>query len=521
MSTVRRIVPALAGVLAALAAPHAHGDAEPAGPRFVGFADPIDVGLSGPPIGMDAGDLDGDGLVDLVGASRGGFGGTVAIWLGRPDGTFAPQPNQIAVPNGTVAIALADLDADGHLDLVAADGGAALVQIHWGAGAGAFESGPSTVGTPAPSTAMTIADGDGDGIPDLATAHEDGTVSMHLSLGTRDFAAPRTFSVNAIPGSIAAGDLDGDGDDDLAVGLASAPTIRLVRSDPDALAGGPVLAAGSGAADVAIADILGTSLADVATVTTEGDVRLWNSVSGFSFQSPQVFPLGIDAAAIAVGDLDNDGDREIVVSDGGPGEASSRIHVLVQDADGFAEPMAIEGDEAMVDLVLFDLDGNTSLDLLGLVDDEEFRLVRTRINVTDVLPPGAFELAFPQNGQTGLPRPEDLVWEGATARLRWTEAAGFTVRYRVRIADNPELVDPAVDVDGIESVTWDVPPGSLSSSFTWYWSVEACNAAGFTTAAPAVSQFTMTCREDLDGDGTIGVGDVLQILTVWGTVCGG
>jgi len=508
---------AAAGVIAVMLGGTAAGDEGPDGPRFVGFGGPVDLGVSGPPIDVDAGDVNNDGIVDVLAASASGFGTTVRVWLGTPDGEFVAQSSQVGAPADTTAIRLGDFDADGNLDLAIADG-AGSVAFRWGVGDGSFLAGGSSA-VPIGGGAVDVDAGfaDGDAAADVFVAGADGTLTLIPGSENRSMGDPATVTLGGTPVSIAAGDLDGDGDHDVVVGLADAGVVRLVRTSGLTLElAGSVSGVGTPVA-VAAGDLSDPpDRADVAAVTEEGMLLAWSSTGDFGLTPLLETPVGAEPSAVRIADLDEDGDGDVLVADAGPAEQVARIRVLVQDPGGFAEPMEIEETERLVDVVLVDLDGNTSLDFVGLVDDEEFRLVRTRINVTDVLPPGPFELAFPADGQTGLPRPEDLVWEGATARLRWTEAAGFTVTYRVRIADNPELIDPVVDLDGIEEVVWDVPPGTLSSSFTWYWSVEACTAAGITMGSPTVAQFTMTCREDLDGDGSTGLPDLLALLASLG-----
>jgi hypothetical protein len=495
---------------------------EPSGARFVGFGDDVNVGVAGPPVDVAVGDVNGDGRADLAVVADGSFGGTVTLWLGLPDGSYQPQSALVSVPGATSAVDLADVDADGVLDLVVADAGGDMVQVRWGNGAGGFLTGATLVPLGRSPIALVTGFTDGDAAADIFTLNDDGTVLVITGSFDRTLGTPAVLGVPGAPTSLAAGDLDGDGDDDLVLGVPSSQVVRLVRSVPGGLSLGPALGAAGGPVSVAAGRLIGNpALEDIVAVMADGSMRIWESIGGLTVDTPQTIALGITPGVVRIADLDNDDDGDILVTDASAAEEASRVRVFVQDPDGFAEEMRIDEPLVLMDVVFADLDGNTSMDFVGLADDGEFRLVRTRINVTDVLPPGPFELAFPPDGTTGLPRPEDLVWEGATARLRWTPAAGFTVTYRIRIADNPFMDNPVLDLDGISGSNFAVPAGTLSDAFTWYWTVEACTASGVTMAEPAVAEFTMTCREDLDGDGEIGFGDALAILNAWGQVCGG
>ena len=67
---------------------------------------------------MAIGDLDGDGVPDLVTANSGP--GNVSVLLGNGDGTFQSQ-QAFGVGSGPFSVAIGDLDGDGVPDLVTAN----------------------------------------------------------------------------------------------------------------------------------------------------------------------------------------------------------------------------------------------------------------------------------------------------------------------------------------------------------------------------------------------------------------
>ncbi|MGE5414462.1 MAG: FG-GAP-like repeat-containing protein [Syntrophomonadaceae bacterium] len=114
-----------------------------------------------------AGDLDGDGRLDLVWVAD----GRAAVALNRGDGTFRP-PTDLGP---AASVLLFDYDNDGFLDVFLAnpDGPSALLRND---GTGRFTAAP--VGTLPPARAAEAVDFDGDGDLDLAVVTPEGKVAL-------------------------------------------------------------------------------------------------------------------------------------------------------------------------------------------------------------------------------------------------------------------------------------------------------------------------------------------------------
>ena len=157
------------------------------------------------------GDFNGDGIPDLATANGGVESfmappdSTVGILLGNGDGTFQPAQT-FAVGPAPLALAVADFNGDGHLDIAAAD--STGISILLGNGDGTFQPAQTYA---AQEGSLVVADFNGDGHVDIATSGG----SILLGNGDGTFQAAQTFASS--PGySLAVGDFNGDGVPDIA-----------------------------------------------------------------------------------------------------------------------------------------------------------------------------------------------------------------------------------------------------------------------------------------------------------------
>lgn len=180
-----------------------------------------------------AGDVDGDGLDDVVVPVPQG----VQTYLGTGTGiTAGPTSNAFGLISD---VAFGNFDGDTRPDIVVTDATpfAQRARVLLGTGDGGFvESGSSTVGFG--PEAATVADLDGDGIDDVVTSDSFSffntirfSVSVLLSDGNGGFRSRVTHPVGAGPVSGAAGDLDGDGDPDIAISNVGSGDVSLFVND--------------------------------------------------------------------------------------------------------------------------------------------------------------------------------------------------------------------------------------------------------------------------------------------------
>lgn len=139
------------------------------------------ITVAGGPQSITVGDFNGDGKLDLAVAD--GTGNTVTILLGNGDGTFTQAAGSpIAVGNAPDAIVAADFLNNGKLGLAVANFNDNTITILLGNGDGTFaasSNSPIPVGNG--PFAIAVADFNGDGRLDLAVSNlNDSTVSILL-----------------------------------------------------------------------------------------------------------------------------------------------------------------------------------------------------------------------------------------------------------------------------------------------------------------------------------------------------
>ena len=166
---------------------------------------------------------------------------------------------------------------------------------------------------------VAIGDLNGDGKPDLATANGDAsTVSVLLNRGDGSFRAKRDYATGHGPDSVAIGDLNGDGKPDLATANIEASTVSVLLNRGDGSFQAKLdYATGSGPRSVAIGDLNGDGKPDLATANVRyANTRLRAPQQGrrqLPGQASTTRP-GRAPASVAIGDLNGDGKPDLATA---------------------------------------------------------------------------------------------------------------------------------------------------------------------------------------------------------------
>ena len=187
------------------------------------------------PIGIAVGDLNHDGIPDLVVANWGqdaGPYGNLAVLLGRGDGTFGTPTSYHAGIHPT-ELTLVDLNGDGDLDVVVSSN--LGVYVFLGKGDGTLSSPEVYHPGDYPSWVLS-ADFNGDGIPDLAVANNTNPNPCHVTIllgkGDGTFQPPVAFRVGDGPTGLITADFNHDGKPDLATLTGPSGITVLLNTTP-------------------------------------------------------------------------------------------------------------------------------------------------------------------------------------------------------------------------------------------------------------------------------------------------
>lgn len=306
-------------------------------------------------------DIDGDGDMDLLFANS---GGSVAL---NTDGlgTFGPLL-ELDLPVAPRDVDMADADGDGDLDLLAiwrfATFSYLSVSMH-DDGAGAFAP-HDVVNQPPPylaewNCAWMDMDGDGDLDPVVAIAN----LYYYPNSGTGTFSGPVDSGIlSGVMRGMDATDIDGDGDRDLVGGTGN--RLQWVEATAPGAFTSHYSSPAPGLIEcTAFADVDGDGDIDAVTASASARFVSWNERVAGNFGPWHLLSLApANPTEIVAADIDGDGDQDAVLS---ARTNNSVTWFPNADGQGTFGPMSIvtlTADSALsVDVA--DIDGDGDLDL--------------------------------------------------------------------------------------------------------------------------------------------------------------
>jgi hypothetical protein len=261
---------------------------------------------------MGFGDINGDGVVDLVAADA--MSATIYVFLGDNTGKFTLSATLSPYYfTGLTRTYLFDVNGDGHLDIVVNDLAGGETYVLLGNGNGSFKSATVYV-----SRALLFTDMNGDGHPDLVGMAAPGQVQILEGNADGTFGSPTLIA--AVPAAdtlVDAGDFNGDGVVDL---LFMSPVGIGVALGQGNLAYGNVIPSVAGTvADpyylngFTVGSFHGKSYSDVA-MTVDGGLLVLQGNGDGTFASGDSYDIGTTVGTVAVADYNGDKFPDIAIT---------------------------------------------------------------------------------------------------------------------------------------------------------------------------------------------------------------
>lgn len=339
------------------------------------FAPRVDYSVQA--TGFTVGDFNGDGKLDVIVVSN-IYSPAANILFGNGDGTLQlPVPLNQNIGNSYSAAASGDFNGDGKLDLLLLTpdfGSGATMAILFGNGDGTFQA-PHTYPVPV-APYVAVGDFNGDGKPDIAICggiSGSGQVSILINNGDGTFKSPANYSISGNVQALAAADLNADGNLDLVVPTGGfSATVSVLLGNGDGTFGNPIVYTSNllsiYSTSIAVADFNGDGKLDVALTNSEGSTNsvaiIWGNGDGTLQSPPLLYSAGLLPAAVVSLDVNSDGKPDLVVAGGDGVTSYFSLTTLINRGDGtFPNPVNFPVLQFPYSAVTGDFNGDGNVDI--------------------------------------------------------------------------------------------------------------------------------------------------------------
>jgi hypothetical protein len=324
------------------------------------------------PLQVRVADFNGDGKFDVV-CLGSYYIDSLTVCMGNGDGTFQPPtPYTYSIP--PTEIEVADMNNDGHPDLIEGNHFFSTTSVQLNDGSGHFGAKVDSPGVLSP-TNVEAADFNGDGKADListSAAYYSSGVTVQYGNGNGTLQAPRTYFTGSSPVDETVGDFNGDGKADLAI-TQSNYSVAVLLGNGDGTFASPVnYSIGTAVLDISKADFNGDGVIDLVERTGAGfAVELGNGDG--TFQATSLISATTGSNLLAA-DFNNDGVTDVAISSAGNIAASMNDSTPINGGSTSQVNFAVStpattvaGAAVPVTVTAVDASGNVISDYSGLV----------------------------------------------------------------------------------------------------------------------------------------------------------
>lgn len=378
------------------------------------FSNKVQFSTGNSPKAMVLADWNLDGRADVALANSGE--NTISILRNGAStgslssGTLIPTLS-LSTGSSPTALAAGDLDGDGRLDLAVVNAISATVQIFRNTSVGSISFASAvTISTGVNPSAVALADLDADGLLELLVT-EEGTSRLAVyanqsqvgQLDANSFASPVRFVVGSGPVSVVAGDLNGDGFVDVAVAngfngpggnsitllenLSSTNGISLATFGPRV-----TLPTQASPYQLLLTDVDSANGPDLAlSSSSSSDVQFFLNQGGAPatlttnrFDSPVTVSAGIGVRGFGFGDVSGDGKPEMVVANLASGSLTIHLNQSSPGSLSFASFLSIPA-TSPVSALVGDLDRNGKAELIALQFSGGITVYQNRLKLDPII----------------------------------------------------------------------------------------------------------------------------------------
>jgi adhesin/invasin len=303
--------------------------------------------------------------------------GNVYTFLGTGKGTFTTGGAYAleVYGSGNSLVALGDFNNDGALDLLdTANNTTSSVSL--GRGDGTFQTAQFyNFAGPSQAQTMVVADFNGDGFPDVAAQGiPNGSVGVILGSSHGALTAKPVYTTvctNCFVYGIAAGDVNGDGKQDLVATTSVNNTVSVMFGTGTGKFGKPKnYPTGASAQEMQIylVDVNGDGKLDIVTSNADGSISVLVNKGSGTFAAP-VLITSLDSLTqeddqLTFADFNGDGKMDIAVAANPARTNAQAVYVLLGNGNGtFASPITTTTGYFMQSLVAGDFNGDGKQDL--------------------------------------------------------------------------------------------------------------------------------------------------------------
>ncbi|TLU81707.1 MAG: hypothetical protein FDX30_12260, partial [Chlorobium sp.] len=315
------------------------------------------------PQSVTVADLNADGRIDIITAD--GNSDSVSVLLGNGDGTFAPKQD-IAVGSNPVSVTTADVNRDGKTDIIVLNTDSGNVSVLLGNGDGSFSARTDydvDHATGSGPLSVTSADVNGDSYPDIIVSKQSSGLSVLLNDGSGTFIESGDYFMGNTPFSVIATDVNGDTVKDLVTANYGDSSVSVFLGNGDGTFAEKIdYTTGHAPASIASADVNGDGLADIITANEgSNNVSVLLNEGGGTFFSHVEYGTGDSPESVIIADINGDGYADIVTAN----YRDNSVSVLLGKGDGtFAEKLDYAAGNGPVSVTAADADSDGKLDII-------------------------------------------------------------------------------------------------------------------------------------------------------------